>query len=187
MDEQFPTSDEMLYAFSLIEKNEKDLNVQDRMLFSMFRKIYISEQKGLVSHMLERAQIYNTTIVVAGYASFFAAWQFFKSDYGAESAWYDVSLLIMMLSVLIFVTWNIFTSILLGKDLFQKVETISRNLHDPVYLFSALQSLDQELSKRALLRKKIWIVSLFFSIIPAVLSAAIFFFIVGSGVAVALT
>lgn len=181
MDKHFPSSAETALYLEIIGKNESELDVHDRLIFAMHRNIYLNEQKQILSHLLERAQIYNTLIVTTGYAAFFASWRFFADEYRELSPLYELSLLIMLLSVLFFVVWNVMGSIVLGRDLHHKLETMVRNNHDPVYMFYAIQRLDAELAQKALRRRYFWYSALIATILPATLSIIIFISITFQG------
>jgi hypothetical protein len=140
MPEQYPSRQEIEFALNNLQRNQHELDVHERLILRNFRKMANDEQKQILSYLLERVQHYNNTLVAGGYAAFFAAWTFFRNQY--EGVYYDASLLIMLFSVMIFVLWNVFSNIVMSNDLFNKAEIVSRNVHDPMYLYEALASFD---------------------------------------------
>jgi hypothetical protein len=170
---------EILRALELLEKQEIELDVHERLILSSYKKMANDEQKELLSHALERAQHYNNAILAGGYATFFAAWSFFQ-EYRNE--WYDLSMLLMLFSVTVFVFWTIFANTIMSNDLFKKISVIDRHAHDPISLFNELRQFDTGMRARAMRRQKWWWVALALSVVPGAVAALVFFYIIGTGI-----
>lgn len=180
METSYLSADEIEVALKSIDRLESELNVHERLILASFRKQATEEQKQVITHLLEKSQQYNNVIVAGSYTAFFAAWTLFRST--LQSAVYDLAFLSVLFSVLIFILWNVYSSFVSGKDLIEKAELLNRYTYDPMYLFKALNELNQELIKRALARRVPWYFALVLSAVPGIAGGATLIVLIGRDV-----
>lgn len=101
-------------------------------------------QFKLLSVSYDKAASYTTVIVFGGYAGFFAIWQLSKDYLSKEQALW--SALLIMISLLSFVLFEVVKMVMVSRSIFAKVAVIAKTpevRNDPIRLLKALNELDQ--------------------------------------------
>lgn len=100
-------------------------------------------QQKLITVSYDKAASYTTVIIFGGYAGFFAIWQLSKEYLSKEQALW--SALLIMISLLSFVLFEVIKMIMVTRSVFSKVAVLRdpQVRHDPQKLLTALNALDE--------------------------------------------
>lgn len=102
----------------------------------------IDVQIRIIAGAYDKADAYTNLIIVAGYAGFFALWQFSKDNLGRREA--IVSALLMIISIAVFVVFEIWKAHYTSRLLRQYAKTIQdpQNKTSPERLLTAMNNFE---------------------------------------------
>lgn len=164
MQGEFLNQKEIETAIRLMQQADQRLDTQERLLLNAYRRMILNDEKEMSIAAMDQTNRYNTTIIATGYTAFFAGWIFFRQT--IEGPFYDLSMLFALISVLMFVAFNVWQSVRNSQLVYQKIKAISDNKYDIEQLYRANQEANQKITNDIMKMKKWWILSLFLTIIP---------------------
>lgn len=112
----------------------------------------------VIAEAFDRSTAYANIIILAGYAGFFATWSFVK-DYLTERSTI-ITALLMVLSVIVFVAWEMFKMILGAKDLNRLSHLVPTPPLSPEQFFKRLNRIQNVLQIRKVSLVRYWYVVL---------------------------
>ena len=140
-------------------------------------------QEKLLTTSFDKAATYTTVIIFGGYAGFFALWQLSKDYLSKEQALW--SALLILISLLSFVLFEVAKMILVTKSVFRKLAPLKDPAikNNPQLLLQALQEIEQAQTKGMLGFIVAWSVTVFLSLAGAVGGAGVLGYAFVSGLA----
>ncbi|MHB8988636.1 MAG: hypothetical protein ACYC6S_07615 [Desulfobulbia bacterium] len=118
----------------------------------------------VMSASYDKANTTANLIMIGGYASFYAVWGKFYDKF--PSFWMSISGALMILSVMIFIVWEIYKMIFYSTNLSGLYKIIAEK--NPEVFSKKLKENEISTKKRNIEQLKIWYVVLFLTVIPGV-------------------
>jgi hypothetical protein len=119
----------------------------------------------------DKAHTYTTVVIFGGYAAFFASWGFIGSYFSDYPKIY--SILLMLLSVAIFVFWELYKMIMSGHLMMRYANCLTKTGDE---FWEKLNEMIEFEKSHNIKNIRAWYIILFFSITLAVLSLLIFIY-----------
>ena len=110
---------------------------------------------------------YTNIIILAGYAGFFAIWNFTKPQLSNEQILW--SALLMCISLMSFVAFEIYGMILRSKSFLG----LTKVINDPKQFVTLLKGHNENEQSRAIIFGRVWIIGLFISVASGFIAAGI--------------
>ena len=133
---------ELQRAFKVMQQSAEQKAARERLDASV--RVY--------SRLYERASAYTKGVVAVGYASAFAVWAFVK-DLMSPAA-HAVSGILLIVSVVTFVLWEVFENINMHSHFDQASEKLRGD--DPVAAVKAIDEYEAELQAEAFAGARLW-------------------------------
>ena len=114
----------------------------------------IEAQKELLAFTFSQAQAYTNLIIVAGYAGFFALWNFVQDDITKTQLFW--SGILITISLIVFVLWEVYGMFRRSRSLLE----ISEAVNKPNEFEELIRSHKQKESERAISYGRTWIAAL---------------------------
>lgn len=124
---------------------------------------------GIIVGQFERAQMYTNTIIAGSYAAFFTSWAGIQNDLPQFERFF--SLMLMMVSLIVFLSWEIFKMVKRGFLVKEQIE-VAKAL--PLDFEKLLPEVARKENNYNLLNETIWPGVLVLTIVPAIISAITF-------------
>ncbi len=118
----------------------------------------LEAQKELLSSSFSHAQAYTNAVILGGYASFFAIWNFTKPQLtDGQILW---SALLMSLSLMSFVAFEIYGMIFRSQSILE----LAKAVNDPGHFETLLKEHKEKEKTRATKYGKVWVIALAISV-----------------------
>lgn len=124
-------------------------------------------QKELLSSSFNHATAYTNTIILGGYVSFFAIWNFTKPQLSNEQILWSAFL--MSISLISFIAFEIYGMILRSRSILE----LHKAVNNPNQFITLLQTHKEKEQSRAINNTRIWVASLFICVTSGFTAAGI--------------
>ena len=129
----------------------KTAKAVDRLVAQSRHDQQLDDVLKTVASAYSNARAYNNVVIVAGYAAFFAMWGFLHNDIPRPASLW--ALLLMMISAIAFVFWEVGKMIWLSWRIKKNAEAML-DVDDPVAKFQEAQTQEE---REAITAGKIWV------------------------------
>jgi hypothetical protein len=136
----------------------------------MINQELLEAQKELLASTFNQARAYTNVLLAAGYAGFFGIWAFVRSYLTrGEVLW---SALLVMVSLALFVAWEIFGMYLRSRTLI----AIAKAVAEPERFEELMLAYQRTARDRAIRFGKVWVVTVWGTVVTGLAALCILFY-----------